>query len=247
MKLKGKVAIVTGGGRGIGRAIALALAREGAAVVVASRTKQEIEAVAHEIKSAGGRALSVPTDVTQEEQVQDMVGHTVEAFGRVDILVNNAGVPGPMDLITEIKEEEWDRTLDTNLKGIFLCAKAVVPHMMEHGGGNIINISSGAGFKRPRQRVRSLPYNVSKFGLEGLTHVLAVQLKEHNICVNSLLPGVTDTRFHEHTPADWLARMPEMGKSENVMEAAVFLATQNANSMTDQALNVREWNQAYRS
>jgi NAD(P)-dependent dehydrogenase (short-subunit alcohol dehydrogenase family) len=216
-------------------------------VVVASRTKQEIEAVAAEIKSAGGRALAVPMDVTQEEQVQDMVGHTVEAFGRVDILVNNAGVPGPMDLITEIKEEEWDRTLDTNLKGIFLCAKAVVPHMMEHGGGNIINISSGAGFKRPRQKVRSLPYNVSKFGLEGLTHVLAVQLKEHNICVNSLLPGVTDTRFHEHTPADWLARMPEMGKSEDVMEAAVFLATQNANSMTDQALNVREWNQAHRS
>ena len=95
--------------------------------------------------------------------------------------------------------------------------------------------------------MRSLPYNVSKFGLEGLTHILAVQLREHNICVNSLLPGVTDTRFHEHTPADWLARMPEMGKSEDVMEAAVFLATQDVDSMTDQALSVREWNQAHRS
>jgi len=247
MKLKGKVAIVTGGGRGIGRAIALALAQEGAAVVVAARTKQDIEAVAREIKSAGGRALAVPVDVTQEEQVQDMVGRTVEAFGRVDILVNNAGVPGPMGLITEIEETEWDRTLDTNLKGIFLCAKAVVPHMIEQGGGNIINVSSGAGFKRPRQRVRSLPYNVSKFGLEGLTHVLAVQLKEHNICVNSLLPGVTDTRFHGHTPADWLANMPEMGKPEDVMGAAVFLATQDVASMTDHALNVREWNQAHLS
>lgn len=247
MRLEGKVAIVTGGGRGIGRAIALALAREGAAVVVAARTKQEIEAVAGEIEASGGCALAVPTDVCQEASVQNMVRRAVEAFGRVDILVNNAGVPGPMGLITEIEDGEWDRTLDTNLKGVFLCAKAAVPHMIEQGGGNIINISSGAGFKRPRQRVRSMPYNVSKFGIEGLTHVLAVQLREHNICVNSLLPGVTDTRFHDDTPHDWLVSMPEMGQPEDVMEAAVFLATQDVASMTDQALNVREWNRAHLS
>jgi 3-oxoacyl-[acyl-carrier protein] reductase len=242
--LSGKVAIVTGGGRGIGRAIALAYAREGAAVVVAARTPDEIEATAQEIKAGDGRALAVRTDVSQAQDVTRLVGQSLEAFGKVDILVNNAGAPGPMGLITEISEADWTQTLSTNVTGAFLCCRTVVPSMMQAGGGNIINVSSGAGQRKPRQAVRSLPYQVSKFALEGLTDGLAVQLREHKINVNSLLPGMIATRIHADTPPDWIEKMGgKLGQPEDVVEAALFLATRAPGEFTGQVVSARDFKQ----
>lgn len=241
-----KVAIVTGGGRGIGRAIALAYAREGAAVVVAARTQAEIETTAEEIESGGGRALAVPTDVSQARDVERMVAQALTAFGQVDVLVNNAGVAGPMGLITEFSEADWDQTLAINLKGAFLCCRAVVPAMIAAGGGNIINVSSGAGQRRPRSAVRSLPYQVSKFGLEGLTNALAVQLREYKINVNSLLPGRIATRLHAETPPDWIATMEgKMGRPEEVAAAAVYLASRPPGEFTGQIVSAKEFNRGH--
>jgi 3-oxoacyl-[acyl-carrier protein] reductase len=245
--LSGKVAIVTGSGRGIGKAIASAYAREGAAIVVTARTKIEIEATAAEIASAGGRVLALPTDVSRIEDVQQMVNRTLATFGQVDILVNNAGIPGPKGLITEVSESDWNQTLAINLTGAFLCCRTVVPSMIAAGGGNIINISSGAGHIRPRSAVRSLAYQVSKFGLEGLTHGLAVQLKEHKINVNSLLPGMILTRFHDQSSPEWVATMRnKLGKLEDVAEVALYLACQPPGEYTGQVVDVKKFDRAYR-
>jgi len=245
--LSGKVAIVTGGGRGIGWAIALAYAREGAAIVVAARTQSEIGATAREIETSGGRALAVQTDVSQAQDVERMVAIAQETFGHVDILVSNAGVAGPMGLITEISEADWIKTLSINLKGAFLCCRAVVPSMIAAGGGNIINVSSGAGQRTPHKAVRSLPYQVSKFGLEGLTDGLAVQLREHKINVNSLLPGMTATRIHADTPPEWIEGMGgKMGQPEDVVEAALFLASRPPGEFTGQVVSARDFKQGER-
>ncbi|MFQ5855412.1 MAG: SDR family NAD(P)-dependent oxidoreductase [Anaerolineae bacterium] len=243
--LSGKVAIVTGGGRGIGRAIALAYATEGAAVVVAARTQSEINSTAEEIESGGGRALAIPTDVSQAQDVKWIIAETLAAFGQVDVLVNNAGVAGPMGLITEVSEADWDRTLAINLKGAFLCCRAVVPAMIAAGGGNIINTSSGAGQRKPRSAVRSLPYQVSKFGLEGLTDGLAIQLREYKINVNSLLPGRIATRLHTETPPEWIAaKGGKMGRPEDVTAAAIYLASRPPGEFTGQVVSAKEFNQA---
>ncbi len=245
--LSGKVAIVTGGGRGIGRAIALAYAREGAAVVVAARTQSEIGATAREIETSGGRVLALQTDVSQAQDVERMVAKALKTFGHVDILVNNAGVAGPMGLITEISEADWIKTLSINLKGAFLCCRAVVPSMIAAGGGNIINVSSGAGQRKPRKAVRSLPYQVSKFGLEGLTDGLAVQLREHKINVNSMLPGMIATRIHADTPPEWIEGTGgKMGQPEDVVEAALFLASRPPGEFTGQVVSARDFKQGGR-
>ena len=245
--LSDEVAIVTGGSRGIGKAIARAYARAGASVVIVARTQGEVEATAKEIESDGGRALAVQTDVSQAQDVERLVAQTLDTFGRVDILVNNAGVAGPMGLITEISEADWIKTLSINLKGPFLCCRAVVPSMIAAGGGNIINVSSGAGQRKPRKAVRSLPYQVSKFGLEGLTDGLAVQLREHKINVNSLLPGMTATRIHADTPPEWIEGMGgKMGQPEDVVEAALFLASRPPGEFTGQVVSARDFKQGER-
>ncbi len=246
--LAGKAAIVTGSGRGIGRAIALACAREDAAVVVAARTRSEIEATAGDIERSGGRALAVPTDVSQAQDVDRLVARALAAFGQVDVLVNNAGVAGPIGLITEFGEADWDHTIAVNLKGAFLCCRAVVPIMIAAGGGNIINVSSGAGQRKPRAAVRSLPYQVSKFGLEGLTDGLACQLREHKINVNSLLPGMIATRLHANTPAEWIEPIRvggtlRVGQPEDVIAAAIFLASRPPGEFTGQVVSAKEFNQ----
>lgn len=156
-RLMGKVAIITGAGRGIGRSIALAFAEEGANVVVVSRSQSEIDIVAKEVSSFKVDALAVKTDVSQEKEVEEMVNKTLAKFKSIDILVNNAGIPGPVEFITQIKGADWDDTINTNLKGIFLCSKAVLPQMMKQKGGNIINISSGQGRKGRRIPFSLLP------------------------------------------------------------------------------------------
>ncbi len=238
-KLKQRVAIVTGGGKGIGRSIVLAFAAEGADLVVCGRTASLLEQVRREAGEMGARLIPVPADVSNESEVQNVVEQTLKTFGRIDILVNNAGIPGPQGLITDISREDWDQVMDINLTGMFLCSKAVLKHMIKQGSGNIINISSGAGRRGGRvSGVRSLPYNVSKFAVEGFTYALALQIKPYGICVNALSPGVMETDFHNESPPELRAKMRP---PDEVRELAVFLARQTADTMTGESIDLREW------
>ncbi len=180
-----QVAIVTGGGRGIGKTIALRLAQGRAAVVVAGPELSEIEQTAAEIQAQGGRGLAVRADVTREDQVLALAEKT-HAFGRIDVLVNNAAIIGPTALVANVRRADWDEVLAVNLTGAFLCAKAVLPAMMAQRSGKIINIASIAG--KMAYALRS-PYAVSKWGLIGLTMTLAKEMGPYNIQVNAVCPG----------------------------------------------------------
>lgn len=183
--LMDKVAIVTGASTGIGKAISVAYAREGAKVVLAARRREKLQALADEITGSGGSALIVPTDVTSEEQVIGLFQTTVKELGRVDIVVNNAGtaVGKPTDQLTL---EEWKKVIDCNLTGAFLCSREAFKLMKPQRSGRILNIGSISA-KRPRPN--SAPYTSSKYALEGLTHSLAVDGREHGIAVSVLQPG----------------------------------------------------------
>ncbi|HEX8184148.1 MAG TPA: SDR family NAD(P)-dependent oxidoreductase, partial [Blastocatellia bacterium] len=186
MKLDGKISIVTGGGRGIGKAIALRFAAEGAAVVVSGTTGEAIDAVAKEIRQRGGRSLAVIADVADESEVEGMISATLGEFGGLDILINNAGVAGPTALVQEVSREDWDRTLAINLTGAFLCAKHALPHLIERRSGCIINITSIAGLRAYAYRS---PYAASKWAMIGLTRTLAEEAGRYNITVNAIAPG----------------------------------------------------------
>ena len=241
-KLKDMVAIVTGGGKGIGKSIALAFAAEGANLVVSGRTPSLLEQVSQEAGRMGASIIPVPTDVSVEDEVENMVAQAIKTFGKIDILVNNAGIPGPRDLITDISKEAWDEVININLTGIFLCSRAVLRHMIKRRSGNIINVSSGAGRRGGRGgRVRSLPYNVSKFGVEGLTYALALQMKPYGICVNALRPGRMDTDFHKESPPDWKV---DIRQPDDVKKLAVFLALQTVDTMTGESVDLKEWEQS---
>ncbi len=245
-KLMEKVAIITGAGKGIGRSIALAFAEEGANVVIVSRDQSEIDKVAKEATGFKVRALGIKADVSREREVENMVSKTLAEFKNIDILVNNAGVPGPTEFITQIQVEDWDNTIDINLRGLFLCSRAVLPHMIKRKRGNIINISSGAGRRRKEDSflspTRSLVYSVSKFGVEGFTLALAAQVNKFNINVNSLDPGPTDTRFHAAAPPEKRALMR---KAEDIRKVAVFLVTQGSMGLTGEFINSETWEKIY--
>jgi len=192
MKLKDKAAIVTGGGRGVGRAIALGLAREGADVLVFSRTLAEVEATASAICSLGRRGIALRADVTSVSDISEVTRQAISEFGKVDILVNNAGIQGPIGLLVNNDIDAWVQTVHTYLFGTFLCCKAVLPHMMARRQGKIINLSGGgAATSRPRFSA----YAASKAGVVRLTEVLADELKEFNIQVNAIAPGIANTRM----------------------------------------------------
>jgi len=235
-KLRDMVAIVTGGGKGIGKAIALGFAEEGASLIVCGRTPSLLEQVSHEASQLGAPVIPVKADVSIESEVENMVAQALNTFGKIDILVNNAGIPGPLGLITDTSYEAWNEVIKTNLTGIFLCSKAVLRHMIERRQGNIINISSGAG--RRGGKVRSLPYNISKFGVEGFTYALALQMKPYGICVNALRPGIMDTDFHRESPPEWKLKMRP---PDDVKNLAVFLALQTVDTMTGESVYLREW------
>jgi 3-oxoacyl-[acyl-carrier protein] reductase len=244
-KLRDKVAIVTGGGRGIGRAVALGFAREGANLVVCGRNLSDLEDVCWEAGSLGTSVLPIRADVSNELEVEAMVQEALNVFKKVDILVNNAGVAGPLGLITGISKKAWDEVININLTGIFLCSRAVLQHMVERRTGNIINLSSGAGLRGAR--VRSLPYGVSKFGVEGLTYGLAIQLKPYGICVNALRPGPHDTGFHKDTPRELReGEWKQMRKPNGVSKLAVFLALQTVDTMTGESVDLIEWERSLR-
>jgi meso-butanediol dehydrogenase/(S,S)-butanediol dehydrogenase/diacetyl reductase len=254
MDLKDTVAIVTGGARGIGRGIALSLAREGVRLAVADlpAVKEDRERTAREARDAGSEALTLDVDVRQWPQVQAMVEQTIQHFGKVDILVNNAGVIS-IGAVVAMEEEEWDRVLDINLKGTFLCCKAVIPHLVERGGGRIINMSSQAG-KRGRPVISH--YCASKFAIIGFTQSLAQELGPSNITVNAVCPGEVQTAmWDDHlSPAlalggygptpqeawdEFIKREVPLGRpqtAEDIGEAVVFLC--KAENITGEALNV---------
>lgn len=234
MKLQNKVGIVTGARRGIGRGIALALAREGAAVTVSDINAGECQAVVDQIRVSGGRALAVKCDVTHTAEVEAMVRQTADHFGEVDILVNNAGIITFKPFL-ELTDEEWDSTLNVNLKGQFLCARAAARYMAMRKWGRIINIGSissgGVGIAYPLVA----HYTASKGGVAALTVALALELTPLGINVNAICPGAVDTEMVKSVKeanqlGQVLQRIPKgrLGTPEDIANLAVFLASDEA-------------------
>jgi len=252
MLLKDKVAVVTGGGRGIGRAIALAFAQEGADLVLAARSVDKLNETATLVEKYGRRALVVPTDVTSEAAVNNLRDQTLEKFGRVDILVNNSGIGGPSAPLWEIEPQGWDETFTVNVRGVYLCCRAFLPAMVARRSGVIINIGSMTG-KRPL--VNRTPYAASKLALVGLTRTLAWEVGPYGIRVNLISPGPV-----EGERIEWVVRQLAEARGISVEEArrslteasplgrfvladevarvAVFLASDLATAVTGEDLNV---------
>jgi 3-oxoacyl-[acyl-carrier protein] reductase len=242
MRLANRVAIVTGSSRGIGKAIAKLFASEGARVVVNySKSEKEALAVVDEIKRDGGRAIHLQADVSKSGEVRKMVQRTVQEYNGVDILVNNAGVHFAKDFF-DITEDEWNRTIDVNLKGAYLCSKEVAPIMIKQKRGRIINISSNSG-EYHQSAMRFVEYVVSKAGMNGLTRALALKLGPY-IRVNAILPGYISTEMVAHfTPEDEKMLMNEtavkrFGKVEDVAYAALFLASDESDFITGELMFV---------
>ena len=237
-ELDGEVVVVTGANRGLGREMSLRYAREGARVVLVARTASELEAVAEE---AEGETLVAPADVTDAAAVEGAVESALDAFGRVDTLVNNAGI-GLLSLedggrpTHEITEERWRQVIDVNLTGVFLCSRAVLPHMLDRGRGNVVNISSGLGrYAAPG----FAPYNASKHGLEGLTKTMALDYEDDGVNVNALDPGGrVNTAFWDHLPDDERA---EILQPDVMNEAAILLAAQGPDGVTGESMNAADW------
>jgi len=205
--LEGQVAVVTGAGRGLGRAAALTLAKAGAAVVVMARSADEISSVADEIKHKGGQALAIPTDVSDPAQVDHLLVLTLRGFGRIDILINNAALLQPTGKVWETSPTAWQQLIQVNVVGPYLCSRAVLPHMLDRGSGRIINISSGVAEKN----IKGLSaYSVSKAALERFSGVLSTEMASSGVVVAVLRPGVVDTPMQAEirkTPGHLLPRV----------------------------------------
>ena len=248
MKLKNKVAIITGGGYGIGRVIALRFAAEGARVCIASRSKDKLQSTAQEIEERGGQILAVPVDIAREEDVASMIARTVDHFGGLDILVNNAAAEGPTLPIHEMDGKDWRQVVDVNLNGLFYCTKHALKRMIPQKGGNIINIGSIAGVYAYPMRT---PYNATKWAIAGVTQTIAAEVGPHNVRCNCLSPGPTEG---ERSSRVIRKRAEASGKTfdemkkwyedqipikrfikpEEVASAAVFLASDDSSGVTAQ-------------
>jgi 3-hydroxybutyrate dehydrogenase len=258
MPLEGRVAIITGAGGGIGRAIALRFAREGAAVVVSGPRAENVNAVVAEVKALPGRALAAIVDVTDEAAIARMVASAIATFGTIDILVNNAGIAGPTAPVHELGTSDWERVIGINLTGAFLCAKHVVPHMISRRAGTIINITSIAGLIG--YPLRS-PYAASKWGMIGLTRSWALELGPHDVTVNAIAPGsVRGARIdrviaaraqaqglpRDEVEAEFLrpTALKRMVEEDEIAATALFLADTTGRNITGETINVSAGYQA---
>ena len=252
MKLTNRVAIITGGGRGIGRGIALAFARNGAHVVIGDIQPKTAQQVAQDISALGRKSLAFKVDVTSKDQVHAMVDGTIREMGRINILVNNAGII-MRQLVNDMTETMWNKIMAVNLKGTFICSKAVLPIMIPQKDGRIINIASIAG---KQGAIGLSAYSASKFGVIGFTQSLALELAKHNITVNAICPGIIETYMWTDVLTPWVADHEKLStedawrtvvntiplgrpqQPEDIGNMAVFLASDEAANITGQALNV---------
>ena len=241
MDLTDKVAIVTGSGRGIGKAIALRLAKAGATVVTNSISDPtSAEAVAAEIKAMNRNSLAVRGDVSMSEDVTKMVETAVSAFGKVDIMVNNAGITRD-HLLMRLTDDDWDRVIAVNLRSVFLCTRAVLKYMTRQRWGRIINMASVVGIAGNAGQAN---YAASKAGIIGFTKTVAKEVASRGITVNAIAPGFIDTQMTQHLDEAWkqeiLKRIPlgSLGTPQDVAEAAAFLASEEARYITGHVLNV---------
>jgi 3-oxoacyl-[acyl-carrier protein] reductase len=237
--LNGQVALITGGGRGIGRAIAIAYAEAGATVCVTARTSSEIDQVVSEIEQSGGQAFAITCDVSDRSSVEAMIEQTIEKFGRLDILLNNAGGGLERTFVGEDDPDVWQSVVEINLLGTYFCTRAALPHLKAAGGGKIINVGSGMGHQ---PRAKNTSYNVSKAGVWMLTRCLALELWEDGVTVNELIPGPVYTELtadifpkdqaHPGISSEWV-KAPE-----DVVPLALMLATQSSKGPTGQSFSL---------
>lgn len=236
MKLEGAVAIITGASRGLGRAVAMRFAKEGARLAICSRHAAAGEATAHEIRRTGGNVLAVKADVASDRDVDRLVMMTLKTFGRVDVLVNNAGVLTPKTPLHRVTVKDWDLALAVNLRGPFLCMRAVLPHLLAQRQGSIINVSSGAG---RREAPLWGPYAVSKFGIEGLTVLAAGETRGSGVRINAVNPGGLRTAMRAAAyPDEDPMTLPV---PDDITGLFVYLASEASREVTGQSLDAREW------
>ncbi|MFX0204735.1 MAG: SDR family NAD(P)-dependent oxidoreductase [Candidatus Hodarchaeota archaeon] len=252
MLLKDKVALITGSGRGIGKSIALRFAEEGASVAINyNASKKAAQDLYEKIRSMGKPALAIKANVSSENEVRNMIERVIEEFGKLDILVANAGIER-LGLVMDTPVEVWDEVFDVNVKGVFLCCKHAIPHLMKNKGGTIINMASCAG-KTGWKYFGA--YCASKFAVIGLTQSLTMELAEHNITVNAICPGAVDTDmlYYEYDKLSELKKdtvedeakillnsipIKRISKPEEIANLAVYLASDNARDITGAAINI---------
>jgi len=253
MRLRDQVGIVSGAAKGMGRAISLKLAGEGAHLVLAAREPGPLEALAREVEALGRRALVAPTDVREEAQVRAMVERALDAFGQIDILVNTAGITGPVETpVQDVKVEEWDEVLAVNLRGTFLCVKYVLPAMLARRRGKIVNIAGTSGLRGYKLRA---PYSSSKWAVRGFTRTVALEAGPFNVNVNCVAPGIVKgdrmdklcrekARKRGWTPEqvyqEYVNEMAlrRLTTPEDVASAVVFLCSEESRNMTGQTVTV---------
>ena len=227
--LAGQVAVVTGGSRGIGFGIAKRLAELGATVIITGRNVAQLQSATHHLSELGPPCEGIPCDIAQVKSVEELGTHMRGTYGRVDILVNNAGSGGPSSPLHELPLEDWERIFNTNVRGVFLMLRALVPLMIEAGSGQIVNISSLAG-KNPLPK--GAAYAASKWALNGLTYSVAEELRGHNIRVSTICPGSVDTDFSPHTGKD----PGRMLRPEDVAHVVAMLVSQRPQSFVSEVL-----------
>lgn len=240
MNLEGKVALVTGAAQGIGKSVALALAKQGATMVISDVNLEKAEAAAGEMREAGKRALAVACNVGSADEVNVLFDRVIQEYGQIDIVVNNAGITRD-NILMRMKDEEWDQVININLKGVFLCCRAAIKLMAKRRTGRIINIASIVGAMGNAGQIN---YSASKAGVIGMTKTIAKEYAGRNITCNAVAPGFIDTAMTQALPEDvknlMLSQIPlsRFGQAEDVANAVVFLASDEAGYITGQVLHV---------